>query len=56
MGEILVFIFVLIPWAIGYIKILFSLFELEFKIREYFSIRKQFMKQYLASKENNEDS
>lgn len=55
-SEILFLLFVLIPCAIGYCTIVWSIANLSWKITDYFKIRKQFMKQCLASKENNEDS
>lgn len=54
-GEILFFIFVLAPAAVGYIVIMFKIFDVTWNIKEYFKTRKEYMKKVIDNKENSDD-
>jgi len=54
-GEILFFIFVVIPASGGYIWLMWSLINLSWKIMDYFRTRKEYMQKVISSKENSNE-
>lgn len=50
-AEILFFIFVLFPTAIGYITIVMKAFELAWNIKEYFKTRKEYMQKVIDNRQ-----
>ncbi len=52
-GEILFFIFVLGPAAVGYIVIMFKIFDIAWNIKDYFKTRKEYMQKVIDEREQS---